>query len=117
MGFSDWGWSARRSSPLSVRTNPRKPADGRLTPEQAIEQARVDVQLRSDCLRRLWPAVVEVIEYRQFGTGREDLAAPAAKYEIHHVIRCGVHRPSPCCGQRSWLEDWRLCRWKQAPGS
>src|ERR1700719_1421680 len=66
-----------------------------LTPEQAIEQARVGAQLCSKHLCRLRPAFVELIEYGQFGAGREYLAAPAAKYEIHHMIRCGVHRPSP----------------------
>jgi hypothetical protein len=72
-----------------------KQADGGLRPEQAIEQARVGVQLGGQCLRCLRRSFVKVIEYTQFCPGREYLAPPATKYEIHDLIGCGVHCPSP----------------------
>jgi hypothetical protein len=40
---------------------------------------------------------IGVIEHAQLCTGREYLAPPAAKYEIHDPIGCGVHCPF------SWL--------------
>jgi len=67
----------------------------RLRPEQAIEQRRISVQFGGQRLRRLRSSFVEVIENAQLRTGRECLAPPAAEYEIHDLIRCAVHCPSP----------------------
>jgi hypothetical protein len=63
----------------------------RLRPEQAIEQRRISVQFGGQRLRRLRSSFVEVIENAQLRTGREGLAPPAAEYEIHDLIRWGVH--------------------------
>jgi len=66
-------------------------ADGRLRPEQAVKQVWIGAQLGGQRLRRPRPSFVEVIEYAQFSAGGESLATPAAKYEIHNVIGCGLH--------------------------
>jgi hypothetical protein len=62
-----------------------------LRPKQAIQVGRVGTQLKRQGIGRFRPVVVEVIEYGQFSPSKEDLAAPAAEYEVHDLIGCGVH--------------------------